>query len=34
MGVNAGLNRIDGVNYSNNQDEMVKANNEAIKLAI
>ncbi|CAD8058297.1 unnamed protein product [Paramecium primaurelia] len=34
VGVNAGLNRIDGVNYSNNQDEMTKANNEAIKLAI
>ncbi|CAD8074534.1 unnamed protein product [Paramecium sonneborni] len=34
VGVNAGLNRIDGVNYSNNQEELVNANDEAIKLAI
>ncbi|CAD8069979.1 unnamed protein product [Paramecium sonneborni] len=34
VGVNAGLNRIDGINYSNNQEEIVKANDEALKLAI
>ncbi|CAD8145458.1 unnamed protein product [Paramecium pentaurelia] len=34
VGVNAGLNRIDGVTYSNNALEIQKANNEALKLAI
>ncbi|CAD8146356.1 unnamed protein product [Paramecium octaurelia] len=34
VGVNAGLNRIDGVTYQNNQEEIQKANDQALKLAI
>jgi len=33
-GVAAGLNRVDGINYSNTEAEISKANDAAMNLAI